>query len=149
MADTDALLRNVEPDPTTPIDDTAGIVAGLWRAAPPGADFGDRAHLLASLATRLRQVADAARQRSGVAPVQDRSALHLLADTADVLRGALMVPDAATWQPPPQPELPWPARLRLARMERWLAERSEQDPSAAAAADLCLWLAEHIEAAQH
>ena len=149
MADTDTLPRDVVPDLPTPVGDTAGIVASLWRATPPGSVFGDHAHLLSTLASRLQQVAEAARQRSSVASTEHQRALHLLAETADVLRGALTVGDAASWQPPAQPELPCPARLRLARMERWLAERSEDDPGAAAAADLCLWLAEHIEAAQH
>jgi hypothetical protein len=39
-----------------------------------------------------------------------------------------------------------PVRLRLTRMERWLAARAAADASAVPAADLCLWVLEHLEA---
>ena len=129
--------------------DPDAVVGALWRLAPPGISESDRSEMLRTLATRLDHVADAARRLAAdVAPDGARGML-LLADTADVLRAALAHPEADRWQPPPVPELPWPARLRLARLERWLAARAADEPGAMAAADLCLWLAEHLEAAQH
>ena len=37
------------------------------------------------------------------------------------------------------------AVVRVARMEQWLTARTEHDPSAQPAADLGLWVLEHLE----
>ena len=124
------------------------VVAALWRAAPPGVGDADHGHLLRTLTAHLEALTESARQRIAGATPEDARNLRLLADTADVLRAALADPHTERWQPPPVPELPWPARLRLARLERWLAARATHEPGAMAAADLCLWLAEHLEAGQ-
>jgi hypothetical protein len=141
----DAGLAPLAPGDAT---DAAAIVGALWRLAPPGVADADHQHLLRTLAAHLEHVAEAARRLDAGVGQDAARGLGLLADTADVLRAALADPQADRWQPPPTPELPWPARLRLARLERWLAARATHEPGAMAAADLCLWLAEHLEAAQ-
>jgi hypothetical protein len=128
--------------------DAPAIVGALWRLAPPGAPDADHQHLRRTLAAHLEDVAESARRLDADGGSDAARGLRLLADTADVLRAALVHPHADRWQLPPTPELPWPARLRLARLERWLAARATHEPGAMAAADLCLWLAEHLEAAQ-
>ena len=128
--------------------DPDAVVGALWRLAPPGTAESDRSLMLRGLAARLAEVADAARRSAADATPDAARGMQLLADTAEVLRAALAHPESDRWQPPPVPELPWPARLRLARLERWLAARAAHEPGAMAAADLCLWLSEHLEAAQ-
>lgn len=148
----DLSMPHAEPprtdDETGASPQSAAVVAALWHSAPPGTEFGAPAGALRTLAAHLEQVAESSRRLRDTAATDDARGLQLLADTADVLRTALTDPHLEEWQAPPKPELPWPARLRLARLERWLSARSELEPGAAAAADLCLWLAEHIEAVQ-
>jgi hypothetical protein len=143
--------RLVPLAPLAPIEapEPDAVVGALWRLAPPGATESDRSHMLRTLAARLDEVAEVARRLVADATPEGARGMRLLADTAEVLRAALAHPEADRWQPPPVPELPWPARLRLARLERWLAARAAHEPGAMASADLCLWLAEHLEAAQH
>jgi hypothetical protein len=149
LPDHDLRARPEHPTPVPPDRSPgAAMVAALWRAAPPGAADADHPHMLRTLTAHLERVAESARRQAGSTAHDDAHGMLLLADTADVLRAALADPHTDRWQPPPVPELPWPARLRLARLEHWLVARAPLEPGAMAAADLCLWLAEHLEAAQ-
>jgi hypothetical protein len=116
---------------------------------------------------RLVEQADALAERAADA---ERPAAHLLADTARAVEAALREAPADAPPPAVAPEraaggqsagqsgavggpsggpsggaLASALRLRLSRMERWLAARAAVDPGADAAADLCLWLGEHLE----
>ncbi len=103
--------------------------------------------VLRELASHLANVAGTARRLESTTEVPDaRRAATLLAETAEVLHAAIADPRAEHWHRAARPELPWPLRLRLARLERWLTARAAAEAEATAAADLCLWLAEHLEA---
>jgi hypothetical protein len=108
---------------------------------------------LAGLAARAERAA------ARGAPAE-RPAACLLAETARAIDAALatVAPgEPAGPDPAPHPALgpgrggaggalASPLRLRLARMERWLAARAAADPGAEASANLCLWVLEHLEA---
>jgi hypothetical protein len=131
----------------------AELVATLWRGEPPSMSAAGpaaaerRGGLLAALA-RLAARADGLARR---APAAERPALQLLVETARAIGAVLGTTDSV---PAPAPRavadaggaLASPARLRLARMERWLAARAASDLGAEPAADLCLWALEHLEA---
>jgi hypothetical protein len=144
---------SIGPTPAGPPDTAAEIVAALWRADSPALDAGSRslAALVPALAASLAGVAADAERLAGVGTAEGRAAARLLAETATVLRRALERPDAgAPGHPTPEPPPggpSWPMRLRLGRLERWLAGRAATDPAAGPAGDLCLWVLEHLDAA--
>ncbi|MGZ8376100.1 MAG: hypothetical protein ACXWZS_00270 [Gemmatirosa sp.] len=130
----------------------AGIVTALWDAAPlvTALDVTGLDETLRKIAAHLAHVAKAARLlESSTATPDVRRGATLLAETADVLYDAITDPKAEHWHRSAHSALPWPVRLRLSRLERWLTARSSTEPEATAAADLCLWLAEQLEATTH
>jgi hypothetical protein len=140
--------------PTVPM--AAALVAELWRTCSPHAAAVDRelAESPAGLCARLAAVAGRAESLPVNAATSERAALSLLVATARAIHRYLEqhpdearpVSDAAPHAPDAGGRTPWVERLRLARMERWLATRADADPVAGPAADLCLWVVEHLEA---
>jgi hypothetical protein len=128
-------------------DTAAALTTALWRSAPPALVRGgapERAS--AALRQVLARVADDAARLAEHGPAAERPAAGLLAETARVVADALR--DGADDDPParaPAGGLASGTLLRLARMERWLAERESVDPQAGPSADLCLWVLEHLE----
>jgi hypothetical protein len=110
----------------------------------PGADGG--AGTRAALAAPLARAAERAEWLAARGPAAGRDAARLLAETARAVGAALHAERPA---PTSAGGLASPVRLRLTRMERWLAGRAAADPAAAASADLCLWVLEHLEANDH
>jgi hypothetical protein len=124
---------------------------------------------LAALSTRAELAAVALPEDVGDAGAgaagADRRAVLLLAETARALHalvsGLLSGPGAL---PSDVPDAERPARapatsarrgagdrrpsaavVRVTRMEHWLTARAEHDPAAQPAADLCLWVLEHLD----
>jgi hypothetical protein len=132
-----------------PGQDAQDLVAELWRRQPPVAHelAGEEpeaclAGLRDTLATVAADAASLARDRRRA----DQAGAHLLAETARAIHDALGATLSA-WSGAPRLDAvtPWADRLRFARMERWLAARAEDDPSAEPSASLCLWVIEHLE----
>jgi hypothetical protein len=143
------------PGQAPSVPDAAGLVATLWRDAPPvlvppAGGRGEPAASSARLLAALTQIADAAgteiRDEGGPGAGAPRAAM-LLADTARAVVAVLADPVPAPLPAARTPAggLASPTRLRLARMEQWLAARAAEDPDAGPAADLCLWVLEHLE----
>jgi hypothetical protein len=135
------------------------LVGELWAAEPRGlletarasaavVGVPDRepcvagAPLRALLATLARVLAEA-EVRALSAPPAERPALALLAATARSLHQLLA--GAPAGSPRHGDARVTDAHLRVARMERWLAERAEHEPGARAAADAALWVLEQLE----
>jgi hypothetical protein len=119
---------------------------------------------LASLSTPAELAAVAMREDGGAAGAEDagdRRAVLLLAETARALHALVSAPGA---RPGDGPDVERPARapaggargrggdrrpsaavVRVARMEQWLTARAEHDHAAQPAADLCLWVLEHLD----
>jgi len=94
---------------------------------------------LATVAADAASIADDRRRT-------DRAGARLLAETARAIHAALGATLSARLSAArPDAVTPWADRLRFARMERWLAARAEDDPSAEPSASLCLWVIEHLE----
>jgi hypothetical protein len=80
----------------------------------------------------------------------DRAAVLLFAETARALH-ALLTDAPASAPAPAHPGLRGGERranaavVRVARMEQWLSARAEHDHAAQPAADLCLWVLEHLD----
>lgn len=148
------------PSSGTPTS-AAGLVAALWHLQPPDAwavsrpvdaEAGLRATLL-----RLAETADGI--GSGISMVASEAAAcataQLLADTARAVVATVVDQPAPARLPSDTTPVAgtlvagWalasPDRQRLARLERWLAARAAVDPIAEPAADLCLWVLEHLE----
>ena len=129
--------------------DAHDLVAELWRRQPPvahelGGDAPDAC--VTSLRETLATLAADAASLAGDRRRTDHSGARLLAETARAIHDAL----GATLSAGPSGSrldavTPWADRLRFARMERWLAARAEDDPSAEPSASLCLWVIEHLE----
>lgn len=80
------------------------------------------------------------------APDAERPAAQVLAETARTAHRALAAPVSSLGGAMHGGgALPWSVCLRLARMEQWLTARATTDPSAVAAADLCLWVLDQVE----
>ncbi len=134
-------------------ESAAHIVADLWRQDGPDAHAGQRpiGAVVHTVAATLAAVAADAERLDAHGAADERAAARLLAGTARALRDALDRSAAeaaareAPFEAPGEPS--WPVRLRLGRMERWLAGRAATDPGAAPAADLCFWVLEHLDAA--
>lgn len=131
----------------------AALVATLWRAARLGIGVIDRPPLDAEppdaavdLPATIRRIATDAEMLVGHAPVAERPAALLLAETAravhQVLGARLPNRDGAVGG---GGALASAACQRLARMEQWLAARATTDPDAAPSADLCLWVLDRLE----
>lgn len=132
----------------------AALVAELWRREPPdmwtrGRRGGAGGAGLREALARLTEDAD---RLADEAPAAERPGVRLLGETARAVHAVLQAhgaASAAAAAPTPDPgaggTLASPARLRLARMERWLATRAAADPSAEASVNLCLWVLEHLE----
>ena len=117
------------------------LVDELWhRWHPIAADAGGDSvpWRVAGLQRSLAAVAAAATRLTLDGAPGDRGAARLLGDTAQTVHDVLgrQSADEVT---------PWKDRLRLARLERWLAARAETDADAKSAASLCLWVIEHLE----
>jgi hypothetical protein len=132
-----------------PGQDAQDLVAELWRRQPPVAHelAGDEPEACVSaLRETLATLAADAASIAGDRRRTDRVGARLLAETARAIHDAL----GATLSARPSAArldavTPWADRLRFARMERWLAARAEDDPSAEPSASLCLWVIEHLE----
>jgi hypothetical protein len=81
--------------------------------------------------------------RAVSAPPSDLPALHVLAATARSLHHLLA--EARHGRPGEGDARVRDAHRRVSRMERWLAERAEHDRDAGAAADVALWVLDHLE----
>jgi hypothetical protein len=124
----------------------ADLVAALWREVPPAFAPAPGTAADRAWAALDRLVADAEAVVRGGGAADPRAAA-LLADTARTVVAVLAdASAAATPARTPAGGLASPVRLRLARMEHWLATRAADDVSAAPSADLCLWVLEHLEA---
>ncbi len=141
--------RDARP-PEPPPESAADLVAALWRVAPPEVwALGWRATEDGVHGALARVAADAEQLAERAAAPGERGAARLLAETARAVHSALRDPSAAPVTGPLPTAgggLASPVRLRLARMERWLAARAATEPEAAPSADLCLWVVEHLEA---
>ncbi|GJG89082.1 hypothetical protein tb265_42630 [Gemmatimonadetes bacterium T265] len=140
--------RDDPPAESGPPGTAAGLVASLWRTAPPSMwapERGAAAPAVELSAVIARLAADAERLLRE-AEAEERPAVALLAETARAVCTALGTQ-------PPTPDraggegtaLPSSARLRLARMEQWLAARAAADPCAEPSANLCLWVLDQSE----
>jgi hypothetical protein len=158
-------------DAGAPDDSASALVATLWRTAPPEMwalerrlpAVADGVHVALARVAR-----DAEHVAAGAAAEPERAAARLLAETAwailaalgdrvgALVAGAVAGPVPGPVSGPVSGPVPGPAatagaglaspvRLRLARMERWLAARAAGDPAAGPAADLCLWVVEQLE----
>ena len=147
-------------------DPAATMIAALWRAEPPRLDDAalraaarrprgrrrDRGAAEAAVGepvvATLSRVALQAEMRA-VDHVGDvREGAVLLADTARALHALLARTSDARLARDEDEEgdcRPDDARLRVARMERWLSARAQTESYAQPAADLCLWALEHLE----
>ncbi len=136
--------------PEPPPQSAADLVTALWRVAPPEVwALGWRAAEDGVHGALARVAADAEQLAERAAAPGERGAARLLAETARAVHSALRDPSAAPVTGPLPTAgggLASPVRLRLARMERWLAARAATEPEAAPSADLCLWVVEHLEA---
>jgi hypothetical protein len=115
------------------------LVAALWYEAPPIGAGGTGetvptsvAELRAALA-RLSTRAESCMVLTAGPPVDEVS---LLGETARALH--TMLDDAAHVGGRD-------VLLRVARLERWLTHRAEQEPVAECASHLALWVLEHLE----
>ena len=132
------------------------LVSELWYRWPPvpaDAIGGDSERPVAALQRTLVAVALEATRLAHDGSPDDRSAARLLSETAgavhDALGHSLPGSSRSTSAAGGRAEdvTPWKDRLRLARMERWLAARAEDHTDADPAASLCLWVIEHLEMA--
>lgn len=117
------------------------LVTQLWRELPPLGTGGAWTEARPSLAVLQRALAGLsvraealAASAPGVAP----DAGALLGQTARSLHAMFdLVAVGGSHD----------VLLRVARLERWLALRAQQEPAAECAADLAMWVLEHLERA--
>ncbi len=144
----DAQAAPAAHDDTTVPSTVPDLVAGLWRAGPAAPWTSDPHNGLPApdLCALLDRCAADAERLATRAPAAERAAAHLLAETARAACAALGgCPGPPSRRTGDEGVLPSLARRRLARMERWLADRAAADPAAEPAANLCLWVLDCLE----
>ncbi len=124
------------------------LVAALWRAGSAAPSTPDPlvGPAAPDLCTLLGRCAADAEWLATSAPAAERAAARLVAETARAACAAV----GGRGEPPSGQTanasvLPSLVRRRLARMERWLADRAAADPAAEPAANLCLWVLDCLE----
>ncbi len=137
---------HVAPPASAPANTAADLVAALWRAGP-AMSWSPAPH---PAAIDVRVILDGCTAHATWlalhAPPAERPAAALLAETSRTIRETLTRPAPATERRPRGDSvLSSPACRRLARMEQWLAARAAIDPAAEPAANLCLWVLDHVE----
>jgi hypothetical protein len=124
------------PDATPSAHD---LVAQLWRELPPPATGGAREDAPASAADVQRVLAELSVRADTLAVLAPGGAPDeraLLGQAARSLHAMLDLVAVGGRHD---------GVLRVARLERWLALRAQQEPAAQCAADLAMWVLEHIE----
>lgn len=131
-----ALVSQVEPLETP--SDLRALVSQLWQDAPPTVVAGRGGPLpAAALQESLARVSLRAETVAALAGGAARDPGALLAQAARSLHAMLDLVAAERHD----------VLLRVARLERWLTLRAQSEPAAGCAADLALWVLEHLEGA--
>jgi hypothetical protein len=127
----------------------AALVNALWGAHAPmlSAPSASRQDVLVLVRAGLERVSAQAELVAVDGPAAEHAAATQLAETARALHQELERVPAGGAETLRRDALASSLRLRLVRMEQWLSERGAANPQVRPAADLCLWVVEHLDAA--